>query len=181
MTELRTVSFGAGDPGLFSYPQVIHLLTVEFARARRYGYPLSCLLLRVDGLDALRDLHGYRVRDLVRERAVALVRRQSRSCDFLGRFPDDRLLVVLPHTDLEGALSLAERLRVALGNLESDVEVGQPFRASASIGVSCFRDRNTLFYDALVFAAEEALKEATSLGGNRAVARDPRAPAGEGT
>src|SRR5881296_1475295 len=122
MAESRSVSFGAGDPGLFSYPQVIHLLTVEFARARRYAYPLSCLLLRVDGLETLRDLHGYRARDLVRERAIALVRRESRSCDFLGRFPDDRLLVVLPHTDLEGALVLADRVRAALGSLEIEVE-----------------------------------------------------------
>src|SRR5262245_36822374 len=152
MAEARPVPFGAGDPGLFTYPQGIHLLPVEFARARRYAYPLSCLLLRVDGLETFRDLHGYRARDFVRERAIALVRRESRSCDFLGRFPDDRLLVVLPHTDLDGALVLAERVRASLGTLEIEVDGGKPFRASVSLGLSCYRDRNTLFYDALVFA-----------------------------
>ncbi|MCI0585288.1 MAG: GGDEF domain-containing protein [Planctomycetes bacterium] len=180
MAEIRSPLPGAGDPGLFSYPQVIHLLTVEFARARRYEYPLSLLLLRVDGLETLRDLHGHRARDLVRERAMGLVRRESRSCDFLGRFPDDRLLVVLPHTDLDGAHALAERVRAALAALEVDVEGGRPFRATASLGVACYRDRNTLFYDALVFAAEEGLREAASLGGNRVVARDPRPVGGEG-
>ena len=45
MPELKGMDFESQDPGLFNYPQILHLLKVEFSRARRYHYPLSCLLL----------------------------------------------------------------------------------------------------------------------------------------
>ena len=51
----------AGSP--FSQSQILHLMKTEFARARRYGFPVSCMLVQVDRLDALVDLHGGALRD----------------------------------------------------------------------------------------------------------------------
>jgi len=173
MADLPTLSFGTGDPGLFTYPQIVHLLTVEFARARRYGYPLSCILFRIDRLASIGDVQGWVARDFVRERVVAAIRRESRACDFVGRFPDDRFLVVLPHTDEVGARTLADRVARSVSSL--DFTVGERvLRATVSAGASCYRDRNTLFYDAVVYAAEQALLEAERSGGARVLVRDPK-------
>ena len=51
----------SSDPGagVFSLSQIRHLMRVEFGRAQRYGYPLSCLVISVDRLDSLRDLVTY--------------------------------------------------------------------------------------------------------------------------
>ena len=57
----------ADETGLFSYTQILHLLKIEFARARRYQYDLSCILVEVDRLASLGDLHGSMVRDQVED------------------------------------------------------------------------------------------------------------------
>ena len=47
------------DKSLFSLAQIQHLMRVEFNRAQRYGYAISCLIIAVDRLGHLRDMYGY--------------------------------------------------------------------------------------------------------------------------
>ena len=86
----------SGSP--FSHAQILHLMKTEFARARRYGFPVSCMLVQVDRLDALVDLHGGALREMVRVEVGKLVHDKTRGADHLGLASDDRYLVVMPHT-----------------------------------------------------------------------------------
>ncbi len=154
------------DRGLYSVAQIQHLLRLEFARAQRYAYPLSCLLLAVDQLDALRDRHGYEFKEQVIERVVDLLKRATRSSDFLGRTADDRLVLLLPHTSAVGARTLAARLVETAGALAGELG-GQQARVSLSVGLASSAGEDTLFHDALYQAAEQALDEAVAAGGGR--------------
>ena len=156
--------------GLYSVAQVQHLLRIEFARAQRYAYPLSCLVLAVDQLDALRDAHGYEFKELVLGALVDLLRRSTRSSDFMGRTADDRLIVLLPHTSAAGARTLAARLIEHAGALDLE-RGGARARISLSIGVSALAGSGLLFHDALHREAELALAEAIAAGGGRLVER----------
>jgi len=68
-------SFTTPDPGagVFSLTQIRHLMRVEFSRAQRYGYPVSCVLISVDRVDHLRDLYGYGFREAVMTAVVDLL------------------------------------------------------------------------------------------------------------
>ncbi|MEZ5989894.1 MAG: GGDEF domain-containing protein [Planctomycetota bacterium] len=161
--------------GLVAGPaRIRQLAKAEFARARRYGYALCYALCRIDRIDSLADLYGQDARRTLMERLAQLFRARSRLTDLVGRFGDDRLLWILPHTELEGATLAAERIRRALA--ETEVQSGtKRIRVTLSIGVACYQDRNALFHDSILFQAERALEQAQGVGGN-CVEAHPLAP-----
>lgn len=152
------------DSGLFSYTQILHLLKIEFARARRYQYQLSCVLIEIDRLGALGDLHGAEVREQVEVAVADLLNRYSRSCDFVGRL-GERYVTVLPHTDAQGAQLLAQRLHDRIAELDVRVD-DRPLRISASIGVAVQDGDESIFFDSVLKRAEEALGSVVSRGGD---------------
>lgn len=157
---------------VFSVTQIRHLMRVEFGRAQRYGYPLSCVVLACDRLDHLRDLHGVEFKERVVDAFVEQLVDQTRTCDYLGRLMDDRLMAVLPHTARAGAEAVALRMLDAARRRTFESPAG-PVRVTLSVGLSHYEEENTLFFDSLVSAAEAALVQATADGGDRFQHLDP--------
>ncbi len=166
-----------GDPELFSLAQILHLMRVEFTRAQRYGYPLSCLLVAVDRRGPVRDVYGYEAKQAVLDEVARLLEAQTRSCDFLGRLMDDRLLAIVPHTSGDGARVLGQRLLSGVRKLAFESQ-GKRIPISVSIGTTHNGLGRTLFFDAMLEAGEGALAEAVAAGGDRLVMRDPSAAPG---
>jgi diguanylate cyclase (GGDEF)-like protein len=162
------------DRGLFTLTQIQHLMRVEFNRAERYGYPVTCMVLSVDRLGHLRDLYGYQSKEDILMSIVKMLERETRSTDYVGRLADDRLLVVVPHTGEEGAKILARRVLVGAREL-GVVHEGNALEVSVSIGASHNQVQGgpILYFDALMRAAEEAVAEATASGGDRFVVKRP--------
>jgi len=155
---------GAQAP-LLTYPQIQNLLRIEFARARRYSYPLCCLVAQVDGLDRLREVHGSKLRDEVLGRVIRAIQAQTRTSDTVGLY-QDRIALILPHTDPAGARTVAERVRAAAGG--QDFRMGTTdLRVTVSIGGSAFHERSTIFFDSILKSAEAALAQAIASGGDR--------------
>ena len=172
MADFESANFSDTDPGLFSLSQIMHLMRVEFSRAQRYDYPLACLLISIDRLGYLRDLYGYDSKEAIVEEVSRLLRAETRTCDFLGRLADDRLLAVVPHTGIEDTRILGYRLLSGVRELKFDSD-GKEIQVTVSIGSACLTDSKTLFFDSLLGAAEEGLAEAEQAGGDRYVAREP--------
>ena len=165
------------ESGLFSLSQIMHLMRVEFGRAQRYNYPICCVLVGIDRLAELRDLYGYDSKEAILDEVVKLCKTQVRQCDFMGRLADDRLLIVVPHTAVAGARTLAERLMTGVRELKFESE-GRRLRVSVSVGVTSSTGNDTMFFDSLLVAAEGALLEAMRAGGDRCAERDPGAVVG---
>lgn len=153
---------------LFSQAQILHLMKNEFARARRHGIPLGCVLTQVDRLAQLVDLHGVGLRNAVRQAIGLVVREKTRGADLLGATNDDRYLLVLPHTTLQQTRIVAERLRAVFGEHQIAVD-GRELALSLSAGISACGDKQTMFFDSLVAQAESALEYAMQNGGNQVV------------
>ena len=151
---------------LFSQAQILHLMKNEFARTRRHGVPLGCLLLQVDRLQQLVDLHGTALRNAVRQAVAQLVREKTRGADLLGATNDDRYLLILPHTNLEQARLVADRLHELFRELQIEVD-GRELALSLSIGITACADQSTLFFDTFVAQAETALEYALAHGGDQ--------------
>jgi len=157
---------GFVSSAMFSQAQILHLMKTEFARARRHGFPLGCLLLQVDRMPQLVDLYGVDLRNSVRDTLGRLVRDKTRGADTLGVVNEDRYLLVLPHTDIDQTRAVAERLR----NLFSEYEVaidGRALDLTLSIGLTATGDSQAMFFDTLVGQAEAALEFAIEQGGDR--------------
>ncbi|MDA1264523.1 MAG: GGDEF domain-containing protein [Planctomycetota bacterium] len=164
----------SADRSLFSLAQIQHLMRVEFNRAQRYDYPIVCMMIAVDRLGHLRDLYGYDAKEEIVEGVVGLLKTNTRSSDFLGRLADDRLLAVVPHTPPEGAQVLAGRLLSGARNLQFAGD-GRSIQVTLSIGASHNSGGATLFFDAMLVSAEDALADASGAGGDRCELIDPGA------
>lgn len=164
MAESESVDTFGSEAGLFSYAQILHLLKIEFSRSRRYGYPLTCCLFQIDRLDHLKDLYGYKVRDQIEQRVVAVVHQLSRSSDFLGKL-GERMILILPHTDADGVKALMNRVREQLQAVSFEID-GRPVQVTIAAGIATYKERNSLFFDSVIKNAEEALREIAARGGN---------------
>jgi len=161
-------SDGFLSSSLFSQAQILHLMKNEFARARRHGIPLGVVLMQVDRLPQLVDLHGVGLRAAVKQAVARVVREKTRGSDLIGTTNDDRYLLVLPHTDLEQTRVVAERLHDVFGDVEVAVD-GRELHLSISVGMTSCDDRGTLFFDSILSQAETALEHAFQNGGDQVV------------
>jgi diguanylate cyclase (GGDEF)-like protein len=153
---------------LFSQAQILHLMKNEFARARRHGIPMGCIVLQVDRLPQLIDIHGVELQKAVRGALATMVREKTRGSDLLGATNDDRYLLVLPHTTLAQTRIVADRLHEVFESVDVEVD-GRALALSLSAGISACEDQKTMFFDTLLAQAEAALEFAGRSGGARVV------------
>ena len=161
-------SDGFLSSSLFSQAQILHLMKNEFARSRRHGIAMGVLLLQIDRLAQLVDLHGASLRTSVRNGMAQLVRANTRGSDLLGTTNDDRYLLVLPHTDLERTRIVAERLQRLWSTVDVAVD-GRALALAVSVGFTACDDQKTLFFDSVLSQAETALEFAQQAGGDQVV------------
>lgn len=137
----------------------------SFAIARRKRSPLSVLMLDIDFFKKVNDTYGHAAGDQVLRQFARIVESCLRSADMFGRVGGEEFCVVLPDTPIEGALSLAERIRAGFAEYTLIV-AGKPVVTTVSIGVTC-RDDQVSDLDALLAAADQALYRAKQEGRNR--------------
>ncbi|WP_396207034.1 diguanylate cyclase [Gemmatimonas sp.] len=142
----------------------------EVARARRYGQPLTMLLVDPDRFRELVDQHGT-VFASEWLRAIAWVcRQESRTTDVVGRIGGEAFGVLLPSTELSGGLVLAERIRERMARHVFGGEFTQA-RTTLSVGVAEVTDTVTTV-DGLLGAAGTAVERARQAGMNLVVGFD---------
>jgi diguanylate cyclase (GGDEF)-like protein len=147
-------------------------LAREFKRAQRYREPLSLLLLDIDHFKSVNDRWGHATGDdVLREFAHRIGTALPRATDWYARVGGEEFAVVLPHTSIEGARAVAEKLRrtVCAGPVHTGTGLVD---ITVSIGVSGFEalaqdDENS---DAMVESADRCLYLAKESGRNRVYA-----------
>ena len=161
--ELETLALRDGLTGLSNRRAFGQRLALEMGRAVRYGIPLSLLLLDVDHFKEYNDTFGHVAGDEVLKTLSQVLHLQGRETDFFARYGGEEFVIILPHTDSAGALTLAERLRLAVS------EAPWPARpVTASIGAATLLPSMEA-EDDLVSAADRALYSAKAAGRNRVV------------
>ncbi len=138
----------------------------ELSRARRYGTPLSLLMLDIDRFKNINDTHGHKAGDIVLQRLSEVMRETLRSVDIIGRMGGEEFAILLPETDLKRATEVAERLRENVAHALVAVEAATPLQFTVSIGVSGIKEKNATL-DTLLNQADWALYEAKEGGRNK--------------
>ncbi|XHF14969.1 GGDEF domain-containing protein [Archangium gephyra] len=136
---------------------------VEVKRSRRHGLPLALALVAFDPLPVRA---GRELREQLHGGLALAIRRSLRDTDFPVQYSADRVLLLLPHTDLAGAHTLARRVceRVARSSLAFDDQVIRP---TVSVGLAALTPGREGSFADLVRQAQSSLESAQSAGGNR--------------
>ena len=147
-------------------------LAAELSRAARFGGPLSVVIGDLDDFKAVNDAFGHGVGDTVLREFAQLLERSVRDVDVAVRWGGEEFLLVLPGTDADGAVQLAQRIREYLEERTLLTPEGAAVRVTASFGVAETQGESQTAE--LVAAADAALYEAKRRGKNR-VGRFPTA------
>jgi len=145
----------------------------EMARCRRYGFPLSVVVMDLDHFKQLNDTHGHNAGDAALCLVVRDLQAALRSTDLLCRSGGEEFLILLPHTDHATAVHLAERLRKRVAQIAVPVE-GTKIGITASLGVASWSGAGES-WTTMVKRADSALYLAKNSGRNRVVTgEEPR-------
>jgi diguanylate cyclase (GGDEF)-like protein len=139
----------------------------EIGQQRGIKSNVSLLFVDVDHFKRINDTYGHETGDRVLKRIIRLVRGCLRSGDTVARWGGEEFVVLLPATDLNGALLIAEKIRQRIGVEHLD-ELATGLRVTVSIGCAEMSSGEGL--DELVARADRALYEAKHRGRNQSVA-----------
>ncbi len=136
----------------------------EIQRARRYGRPLSAILLDLDHFKRVNDAWGHAAGDQVLQETARRLRSVLRSNDLIGRYGGEEFAILLPETSPADALVLAERLRKTAAEPPVDTSSG-PIAVTISQGIAEF-NQDTPDLAALLDQADKRLYQAKQNGRN---------------
>ena len=126
---------------LVSRPVIDAVIPKECCRAERFEHWLSLMLLDIDDLSAINKTHGYGVGDRILERLGILLRTYFREHDWVSRWAEDTVAVLLPETSPSDALALAERTRTMIAERLTfrDYRTEQRIVVTVSVAVASAR------------------------------------------
>lgn len=164
---VRSLAEASNKDGLtdvFNRRYLEQALNTEVNRAARYGTDLSLMLFDLDHFKQINDDYGHQAGDEALVSIAQYLQNTLRQSDVLGRYGGEEFVVILPETPLEGAHTLAERIREDIMNQTisfNDIE----FQVTISIGVTQFC-AETMKTEDFVAAADHALYQSKERGRN---------------
>lgn len=148
--------------GLRNQRYLLERLQEEVEKAHRYDYPVSCLVLDLDGMHALnQDAGPVDLDDLLAEVALT-IRSHTRSYDVLSRYDGTLFVALLPHTELDNALKYAQKI---VDDVDATVfsDPSFPTKATMSVGAVTFQNGAAKTADHIFGEAMKTLLKAKSM------------------
>ena len=137
-----------------------------FNLAKRDNQELSILMIDLDRFKNINDTYGHLIGDDVLQLTAKVLMQNTRESDIVIRFGGEEFVVLLPNTTIEGALSIAEKIRSALEQEELELESQESIRFTASIGIATYENAVDADIDALILKSDKALYSAKEAGRN---------------
>jgi len=139
---------------------------VEFSRAKRFKHALSFIILDLDLFKNVNDEFGHIAGDNLLKSITSICKKVIRSIDLLGRFGGEEFMILLPETGIEGAVIVAERIRVLVEQSILLFESNE-IETTISLGVTGVDEVTTENLDKFLKYADKALYKAKKKGRNR--------------
>ncbi|PIU67461.1 MAG: hypothetical protein COS84_04590 [Armatimonadetes bacterium CG07_land_8_20_14_0_80_40_9] len=152
---------------LYIYRYFRQRLDNEIKRSRRYFFPLALIILDIDHFKRVNDTYGHQCGDFVLKELAKIIKEEVREVDISCRYGGEEFTVILPETDLEGASTLAERLRESVEE-HSFLFKKQLLKITISLGVAELSP-SLSGIEELINLADIALYQAKEGGRNKVV------------
>ena len=152
--------------GLANRRYFMQRLNEETERVKRGNQPMSVLLLDMDSFKSINDTHGHDVGDRVLQVIASVTQEVKRLSDVAARIGGEEFAMLLPATDRDGAITLAQRLRRTINEQMIADTRGRPIQVTASIGVATMSQADHGI-DQILTHADRALYRAKDAGKDR--------------
>lgn len=137
------------------------IVDVQYKIAKREGSPLAMVFVDLDNFKSINDKNGHEAGDKVLATAAAHILRNGRESDIVIRWGGEEFLLLLPNTDLEGAVKSVRRLKnTGLGTRPDGTFL------TASFGIVEMQEADVSNWPHLVDLADDQMYFAKSNGGN---------------
>lgn len=174
--ELKRLSASDGLTGIANRRLFDEYLNREWRRARRSSSTLALMMCDVDHFKLFNDTYGHQAGDdCLRRVAGAIQKSMSRASDIVARYGGEEFVVVLPETQIGGALFVAEKVRHAIRELHLPHSGSSHGRVTLSVGIASLIPGETEGMESLIEAADRALYHAKHNGRDRVCRADQMA------
>jgi diguanylate cyclase (GGDEF)-like protein len=144
---------------------LLEFLDREIARSARYSRPLALILFDLDRFKTVNEDLGHLGGDFTLREVAACVKGSIRKEELFARYGGEEFAIVLPETNLDGALNVAERLRVLLEQHPFQYE-GKTYKVTLSLGLATTSGDQNMTPNELIRQADEKLFQAKNEGRN---------------
>ena len=166
-TEKEFMSVLDGLTGLYNRRQFEIGLEQEFNRTKRHPSDFSLAILDIDFFKKVNDTYGHQYGDYVLKTVAGLMKSAFRKTDLLYRYGGEELIMIMPETNIEGAIIPVQRLRRSIEEYDFEYN-GVKAKVTASIGLTMnYQDFNSPAE--ILKSADEALYKAKESGRNRVI------------
>ena len=145
-------------------------LTREIKRVSRTNSPLSLILLDIDDFKQLNDSYGHAAGDEVLISLASIMNESARESDLIARYGGEEFVILMPNTDLAGAVHLAEKIRMAVESTRLIIgDRMKPTDVTISLGVALFKGNRREFFaeaDRALYRAKAAGKNCVIIAGS---------------
>lgn len=166
MEELATKD---GLTKLYNHSHFQEILSQEIEKAKRYDHDLSLLMMDIDNFKDFNDTYGHQVGDEVLKELAALLKQEIREVDIVARYGGEEFAVILPETDINGAVKMGQRLNEVIRNTVIEYE-DLELEFTVSIGASSYRNDKTK--KDLISNADAALYRAKNSGKDQTCSKE---------
>jgi len=171
MREIQRLSMTDALTGLSNRRCFNDTMEREWSRAMREQQPLSLLILDIDHFKRYNDTYGHQNGDLALQTMATLLRKACRrASDSAARWGGEEFTMLLPMTNAEGAMVVAEEIRQDAEKLEIAHSDGTKAKLTVSIGVFGLAPSASCEIQKFITKADQALYTAKEQGRNRVVA-----------
>lgn len=158
--------------GLFNRRAFEKKIHEEFERSKRYHNPLSVLIFDLDNFKSINDTYGHHGGDAALVKISETLREMTRQSDFSARFGGEEFVMILPETDQDNALQVANKIHGAVRS-SSFGTTNRPFALTVSIGVSSSSTRAYSTWREMLDDADRAMYLAKNTGKDRVEIWEP--------
>lgn len=161
--------------GTFNRRHMESAVIAEYKRSRRYGHALSMMMLDIDHFKMVNDNFGHDAGDIVLRDVAARLQRELRATDILCRSGGEEFVLILPETESNEALIIAEKLRQTIASEPFAITHNKALPITLSIGLYTISGQEPVGYQQLIQRADRAMYDAKSNGRNRVERYRPKA------
>jgi diguanylate cyclase len=167
--EMEVQAYRDALTGLYNRKAYDEKIEEILAHVQRYNIPASLIICDIDFFKKINDTFGHKVGDLALKKLAELLKDRLRKNDFISRYGGEEFAIVLPHTDIKGAIIAGEGIRSYIDNSVFSYK-DHKIPITISVGISSFNKNDDV--DTVFERADKALYFAKRSGRNKVKTED---------